>query len=431
MNLTCVSPAFAFCFAQCLLFVSAQYAAAEPSKHVLIIGVDGAGGQYVEPAATPAIDALAAAGAVRYDFYNEGALTPDPPEGYGASGVNWSTIVTGASAEHHGVIDNSFAGAHFDQYPHFFQRVKGHDPNLFTASISHWAPINTEITPDEHTDFELEPTSDAAVRSAAVSLMQNGDPDAVFLHFDEVDGAGHGYGWGGPQHTAAIEMADSLIGDVIAAMNARPGVVAGEEDWLVIVTADHGAAPGSTGHFASQGLPNWEVPFVVSGPSVAPGAPMQRGSLRDVASTALWHLGIDPFLAEMDGAVRGLVVPPPTGVVGDFNGDGVLSGNGAGDPDADDVATFLAGWLVRGGGSIEERYARGDANYDGVTDLQDWALINNQNPTLGAALGRALTHVVPEPAMFVPSAMAIGSMLVCRSRGARVEGSDDDTTTEY
>jgi len=60
-------------------------------NRVLVIGIDGAGGSFLNAANAPAIDALIAGGGVRYDFLNEGALVPSPPSGYGASGVNWST----------------------------------------------------------------------------------------------------------------------------------------------------------------------------------------------------------------------------------------------------------------------------------------------------------------------------------------------------
>jgi hypothetical protein len=180
----------------------------------------------------------------------------------------------------------------------------------------------------------------------------------------------------------------------MSTINGRPGVVRGDEDWLVIITADHGGL--GTGHNAGQGLINWEVPFVVSGPSVSNGASMGHGSLRDVVPTALWHLGIDPFELRLDGTVRGLTVSPPNGIVGDVNQDGQVFGDGSGPVGSDDVSAFLAGWLSEGGGSIAERYARGDLNFDGTTDLADWALLSTANREVGAA---AFKHVirVPEP----------------------------------
>jgi hypothetical protein len=109
----------------CVLFPARTVAA---DNRVLIIGIDGAGGSYLQNANTPYIDELAAKGGVRYDFLNEGALVANPPSGYGASGVNWSTILTGMAAAHHGVTDNSFAGSRFNLYPHFFKYIEDRDP---------------------------------------------------------------------------------------------------------------------------------------------------------------------------------------------------------------------------------------------------------------------------------------------------------------
>lgn len=402
------------CFAFVLL--SASLVAAQPSKRVLLIGIDGAGGQYVPQANTPNLDALVNEGVARFDFLNEGALAVDPPEAFGASGVNWSTILTGASASNHGVVDNSFTGSQFDEAPHFFEHVKQFDSSLATVSLANWTPINEFITPDSVADFERGYdigtifTQDTSVKNDAVSLFTTGlptsppaglstiDPDVVFLHFDQVDSAGHSFSWGSAQHIAAIETVDGLIGEIMAAINSRPGVVSGNEDWLVLVSADHGAAEGAFGHVASQGLPNWQVPFIASGPSVTNGALVQQGTLRDIAPTALWHLGIDPFLAGLDGTVRGLTVTPPSGIPGDLNGDGLVAGNGRGSAASDDVTAFVNNWLVTGGGGITDRYARGDLNLDGITDLSDWALLNNLDPSVGQSILTALSQPVPEPA---------------------------------
>src|SRR5688572_25774570 len=100
------APIFAW-LAFCVL-VPALVAGAD--NRVLVIGIDGAGGSFLRDANTPFIDALASKGGVSYRFLNEGALVPNPPSGYGASGVNWSTITTGASAAHHGVTESSFSG---------------------------------------------------------------------------------------------------------------------------------------------------------------------------------------------------------------------------------------------------------------------------------------------------------------------------------
>lgn len=377
------------------------HAARGADPRVLVIGIDGAGGRYVPLANTPNIDALIENGIARFDFYNEGGLVESPPPGYGASGVNWSTIVTGASAAHHGVVDNSFAGSKFNNFPHFFKYIQDHNPSSYRASIVSWEPINSVILANQYASLERQfpgltaAQQDLQVRNAAVELLQRGNPDVIFLHFDQVDSAGHGSGWGSPQFNNALTVVDGHIGSIMAAIGARPGVVSGAEDWLVIITADHGGL--GTGHDASQGTINWEVPFIVSGNSVPDGMSMGRGTLRDVVPTALWHLGIDPFELGIDGLVRGLTVSPPNGIVGDINQDGVVSGDGHGPVESDDVAAFLAGWWSEGSGGILARYGRGDLNLDGTTDLSDWAILNTVNPAVGKAAFQRVIGV-PEPA---------------------------------
>ena len=392
------------------LFVSPATAAV--SNRLLIIGVDGAGGSYTQTANMPNLDALAAAGSARYDWLNEGALTPNPPEGYGASGVNWSTITTGASAPHHGVVDNSFGGNHFDEYPFFFKYLKEQDPTLFTASIVNWNPINSQILDDSYANFALGGVSDVAVATAAADLLTGGDPDAIFLHFDQVDHAGHSQGWGSAGYYAALQNVDSLIGNVMTTLNARPGVVNGDESWLVMMISDHGGQ--GTGHTASQGLINWQVPFVISGPAVPDGAALKQGTLRDLVPTALWHLGVDPFSTPVDGQVVGIPFGSPNGIVGDLNQDGVVSGNGKGPVATDDVTAFVQGWLTSNHPTVAESYFKGDLNLDRVTDLKDWIILNKLDPAMGQAVFSSLA--VPEPAAGGLAALSLAAFAACRRR---------------
>lgn len=384
----------------------------EASPRVLVIGIDGAGGRFLRDANTPNIDALITNGAVSYRYLNEGALVSNPPAGYGASGVNWSTIVTGASAVHHGVTDNGFSGSRYEAYPHFFKYLKEHDPTLFTASIVDWGPINEQILPAQYANLEIQNVSDNAVRDAAVNLLQTGDPDAIFLHFDQVDAAGHANQWGSSPYYTALQNVDGLIGDVMTAVNTRPGVIAGNEDWLVLITADHGGQGFS--HFASQGLINWEVPFVISGDSVPAGTTLPQGTLRDVATTALWHMGVDPFTTQVDGRVQGLPFGPPNGILGDVNQNGLVAGDGTGPVTTDDVTAFIAGWMSTGHATRLDAYRHGDLNLDRTTDLRDWIILNRLDPAMGQAVYASIA--TPEPAGLV---LAVVGALCVRMWGSR------------
>ena len=93
--------------------------------------------------------------------------------------------------------------------------------------------------------------------------------------------------------------------------------------------------------------------------------------------------------------------------IGDVNKDGLVNGDGSGSAATDDVTAFIDGWLsenrlVGAHNTITVgdwgTWSDGDMNLDGRTDLRDWALINNANPAIGAAIDLALNGTsVPEP----------------------------------
>ncbi|MEM8865802.1 MAG: PEP-CTERM sorting domain-containing protein [Planctomycetota bacterium] len=104
---------------------------------------------------------------------------------------------------------------------------------------------------------------------------------------------------------------------------------------------------------------------------------------------------------------------------GDINLDGVVSGDGSGDPLTDDVAAFVAGWRHEQQVGDVLSWQQGDLNLDGVTDLSDFALLRDAfngtvTPTqLSMLLG---VTTVPEPATLVLAALAGAAFL--RRRGA-------------
>ena len=167
---------------------------------VLIIGIDGLRPDCLESAETPAIDALISDG-----LYSPDALNNDITY----SGPGWSGMLCGVWSDAHGVTGNNFIGSNFDDFPSYMKRLESEYPNLNTYSFCHWSPINDYILASD-VDEALNTTSDAEVSDAAVDILQNDNPHAIFLHFDEVDGAGHGYGFNPnvPEYISKIEDTD-------------------------------------------------------------------------------------------------------------------------------------------------------------------------------------------------------------------------------
>lgn len=237
-------------------------------RKVLIIGIDGCRGDALLVANAPNLQGLAANGISSF----EGNTRPPT-----WSATGWSTMLTGVWEQKHKAVDNSFTNNQFATWPHFFARLKSVDPSLDLRSISHWAPINTVIT--TQADQELNVTTDQAVADAAVALLQTGDADVIFLQFDDVDHAGHGFGFSPntPQYMAAIEIVDQQIGPILQAVDQRPA----DEEWLIIATTDHGGN-GPSGHGGITAIEQ-RLFTIVSGGTVEPAV---RTADRDTVSIA-------------------------------------------------------------------------------------------------------------------------------------------------
>lgn len=210
---------------------------AQTTKKVLLIGIDGCRADALELASTPTIDNLIANG-----IYSPDALNDDIT----ISGPGWSAILCGVWSNKHLSVDNSFVGTDYTNYPPLFKRIEDFDANLHTVSICNWNPINDYIV-QNYADFKLNVSSDSAVSAEASTYLSTNDPDMMFLHFDDVDHAGHAYGFSPTvsQYTIAIEGVDALLAPVMQTISNRPNYA--NEDWLVLITSDHGGVGTSHG----------------------------------------------------------------------------------------------------------------------------------------------------------------------------------------
>ena len=199
------------------------------ARKVLFIGIDGCRADVLTAANTPAID----------DLLTHAVYSTDGLCAYKTwSGNGWSTMLSGVWHTKHGVTDNTFSGANFNNYPDFISRIETFNSSLKTISCVHWDPINTTII--QNANIKNTYATDLEVKNGAVLALTNDNPDMLFVAFDDVDHAGHTYGFSStiPQYVSTIETTDSYVAAVIAAMKSRPNYA--NEDWLVVVTTDHG-----------------------------------------------------------------------------------------------------------------------------------------------------------------------------------------------
>ncbi|PID61258.1 MAG: hypothetical protein CR986_03070 [Ignavibacteriae bacterium] len=277
---------------------------ANKEKKVLIIGIDGCRPDALMKAYTPNIDTL-----LSNSTYSLDALTKPPT----VSATGWSSILTGVWGDKHGATDhNNFGHTHYDKYPDIFKFIEDYNPNLNTASLVVWNPINDKIV--NHADFEKNFDKDSAMAEAVAKRIENGSDDVMFIHFDDVDHSGHSNGFDPSikPYIQTIEATDVLIGKILKSMRKRPNFK--NEEWLIMVTPDHGGT--IKGSHGGKSFEERNIFFIASGDKVKNKKieKVYNNSTKeydfsktprivDVPATVLAYLGI-PLPAHFDGKSR-------------------------------------------------------------------------------------------------------------------------------
>lgn len=267
---------------------------------VLFIGIDGVRSdalqQQMNDGNAPNLKAMFDAGLYTFDSWHLGVTS---------SGPSWSDMLTGVWESKHGVTNNNYTGSDYNAYPYFPTRVKECRPNAKAVQITSWSPMSNNVYNDGW-DNKIVPPTDDACASVAVAQLADPELDILFVHIDDVDGAGHGNGFN-PSVSAymnALAYADTKVGEIIAALEARPNYT--NERWVVLTTTDHGGTGFGHGGNSNDerhiwwvatgyGVPQMEITGVDPG-SYQFGTPptdaavAQVPVLTDIAITALDHL---------------------------------------------------------------------------------------------------------------------------------------------
>ena len=248
-------------------------------KHVVIIGVDGAGA-FFRNANTPNIDAIFENGAITYD-----CLAADPT----ISAECWGSLLHGVEPSAHG-ITNSIARKEpypkDSKYPSFFRVIRENDKNAILAAFSHWNPINTGIIEKDIDVYKVGGLpSDSDLTTEIVKYLGENIPTALYVQFDDADRMGHSCGYGTAEQLSKISELDGYIGRIYEVYEKMGAL--GET--LFIVTADHGGSGKTHG-----GLTDEEkyVMFAATGKTVQSGK-IGDMEIRDIAAIVLHALGYE------------------------------------------------------------------------------------------------------------------------------------------
>ena len=216
-------------------------------KKVLLIGLDGLMYSYIDDVDDPELDEP------NLTHFPKFALTKAFVGGYlntashqiSSSGPSWTSILTGTWTDQHGVVSNN--GAHA-AVPGIFSRLHTRNPALNFGSFSAWSDINTgHLVKDmafvkRRVDGASRPEDlsvDEFVTRAVIEELSDkeSDLDFIFLHLDEIDGAGHDCGWC-TLYGETLSATDARIGRLLEVISDREQ--SRSEQWLVMLVADHG-----------------------------------------------------------------------------------------------------------------------------------------------------------------------------------------------
>jgi hypothetical protein len=242
----------------------------EATTRVLAISVDGLNPDAIRrlgTAATPTFHRMLAEGAGTLNARTEFEQTVTLP--------NHASMMTGrridASKGGHGVTwDDDRPGSTVQKaaghgVASIFSEVHGDGGSTALFSTKEKFSLYRRSWPAGIDRFTVNENQKKLVRIARADLL-DGAPRFTLLHVSLPDRYGHEYGGMSDQYVAAVRRTDHQLGTVLRAIDSDADL---REGLVVILTSDHGFAPGVRDHSARRNVANYRVPFLVWGPGVA------------------------------------------------------------------------------------------------------------------------------------------------------------------
>lgn len=158
--------------------------------------------------------------------------------------------------------------------------------------------------------FRVRENQRRLVRLARADLA-DGAPTLTFLHVSLPDRFGHRYGGMSEQYLAAVQRTDAQLGTLVRTLAGT--------DVVVLLTADHGFATGSTDHSDRRDVENYRIPFLAWGPGVDQGdLYAMNPDFADPGTTRPSYAGKQPVrngdLANLAAGLLGLGAVPGSGL---------------------------------------------------------------------------------------------------------------------
>jgi predicted AlkP superfamily pyrophosphatase or phosphodiesterase len=202
-----------------------------------------------------------------------------------------TSMLTGQPPSVHGVSWNTKLSLNKKpvQAPTVFEVLR---PQGFITAAFFSKPKFTALQRPGSLDYSEAPggwwghwSAERVVRDVEAYLNTE-QPNLLFVHFGDVDGAGHDAGWMSAKYGQAVQRVDAAVERVKGLAEHAFGA----GNFTLIVTADHG---GHGRDHGSEDPRDVTIPWIAWGKGVRPGQLSGNLKTMDTAATLLWLFRVD------------------------------------------------------------------------------------------------------------------------------------------
>lgn len=268
----------------------------------LVVMLDGVRSDALQAAATPFLDKLVN-GQWRPEyktFYSVHARPViDAPTD---SAPNHAAIATGVTAKKNLVSANDLIGkGDYKRYPTYLQRIAERtDENTLFCYLwneDRFLGVHDRVS-------RLQCDSDEKNFAEILRVLSSENPPPAILYFiDAPDLGGHRSGFYpyGPLYLAALHQCDRYLEAVFQTVADRSEFA--NEDWLIVITSDHGGIEGTHGPHGTQ---LETLPFIAVGRNIPAGYGCGHISNFDCSALVLQHHGFTELPPGLDAGIPDL-----------------------------------------------------------------------------------------------------------------------------
>lgn len=305
------------------VFLSSHSFVGFGQKKVVFIILDGIPAAVLENTSTPNLDEIAKKGG--YSRAYTGGIKGGYSETPTISAVGYNSLLTGTWANKHNVWGNEIKEPNYNYWT-IFRFLKEARPASKIAIFSTWQDNRTKLIGEELSDtgflkmdfsfdgFELDTVTyphdsetqyiqkiDNLVSYEAAYQLKNNGPDLSWVYLEYTDDMGHRYG-DSPQLSAAVVLADEQVGRIYESIRFREEKFG--EDWMIIITTDHGRkAPDGKDH-GGQSDRERETWIVTNAQHLNEYFKNEQPAMVDILPTIVRFMDVDvpnAALRELDG----------------------------------------------------------------------------------------------------------------------------------